>query len=174
MDCSLPGSFVLGDLPGNNTGVGCYFRLQGIFLTQGWNPLLWYRQAASLLLSHQGDIEGRIIFVAGAVLCVAHCFGVYFACPQQMPLELLELWQPVIQRNIARCPLAEPNHPWLRMAVVGYFHLLSWPTMSCRLPIHISLWPALAKLPLQPVGWPGGPPAHGSCTFSSNSSASLF
>ena len=60
------------------------------------------------------------------------------------------------------------------MAVVGYFHLLSWPTMSCRLPIHISLWPALAKLPLQPVGWPGGPPAHGSCTFSSNSSASLF
>ena len=24
--------------PGKNTGVGCHFRLQGIFLTQGWNP----------------------------------------------------------------------------------------------------------------------------------------
>ena len=23
-----------------NTGVGCYFRLQGIFFTQGWNPHL--------------------------------------------------------------------------------------------------------------------------------------
>ena len=31
-----------------NTGVGCHFLLQGIFLTQGWNPrllhlLLWQR-----------------------------------------------------------------------------------------------------------------------------------
>ena len=26
------------DFPSKNTGVGCYFLLQGIFLTQGWNP----------------------------------------------------------------------------------------------------------------------------------------
>ena len=26
--------------PGKNTGVGCHFLLQGIFLTQGWNPWL--------------------------------------------------------------------------------------------------------------------------------------
>ena len=26
------------DSPGKNTGVGCYFLPQGIFLTQGWNP----------------------------------------------------------------------------------------------------------------------------------------
>ena len=31
MDCSLPGSSVLGDSPGKNTGVGCHFLLQGIF-----------------------------------------------------------------------------------------------------------------------------------------------
>ena len=30
MDCSLPGSSVHGDSPGN-TGVGCHFVLQGIF-----------------------------------------------------------------------------------------------------------------------------------------------
>ena len=35
--CSL-GSSVLGDSPGKNTGVGCHFLLQGIFLTQGLNP----------------------------------------------------------------------------------------------------------------------------------------
>ena len=40
MDRSLPGSSVLGDSLGNNTGVGCHALLQGIFLTQGWNPCL--------------------------------------------------------------------------------------------------------------------------------------
>ena len=30
------------DVPGKNTGVGCHFLLQGIFLTQGLNPSLLY------------------------------------------------------------------------------------------------------------------------------------
>ena len=34
VDCSLPGSW---DSPGKNTGVGCHFLLQGIFMIQGWN-----------------------------------------------------------------------------------------------------------------------------------------
>ena len=38
MDCSPSGSFVYGDSPGKNTGVGCHALLQGIFPTQGWNP----------------------------------------------------------------------------------------------------------------------------------------
>ena len=37
MDCSLPGSFVHGDSPGKNTGVGCHALHQGIFPTQGSN-----------------------------------------------------------------------------------------------------------------------------------------
>ena len=37
MDCSLPGFSVHGDSPGKNTGVGCHFLLQGIFLIQGSN-----------------------------------------------------------------------------------------------------------------------------------------
>ena len=40
MDCSLPGSSVLGASPGKNTGVGCHAILQGIFLTQGSHPVL--------------------------------------------------------------------------------------------------------------------------------------
>ena len=36
MDCSSPGSSVHG----KNTGVGCHFLLQGIFLIQGLNPRL--------------------------------------------------------------------------------------------------------------------------------------
>ena len=38
MDCSLPGSFVHGVSPGNNTGVGCHVLLQGIFPNEGSNP----------------------------------------------------------------------------------------------------------------------------------------
>ena len=33
MDCSPPGSSVLGDSQSKNTGVGCHALLQGIFLT---------------------------------------------------------------------------------------------------------------------------------------------
>ena len=36
-DCSPPSSSPW-DFPGENTGVGCHFHLQGIFLTQGSNP----------------------------------------------------------------------------------------------------------------------------------------
>ena len=36
-DCSLSGSSVHEDCPGKNTGVGCHWLLQGIFLTQGSN-----------------------------------------------------------------------------------------------------------------------------------------
>ena len=41
--------------PGKNTGVGCHFLLQGIFLTQGLNPHVLHWEADSLLLSHQGS-----------------------------------------------------------------------------------------------------------------------
>ena len=40
------------DFPGKNTGVGCHFQLQGIFLTQGWNPPVLHLQEDSLSLSH--------------------------------------------------------------------------------------------------------------------------
>ena len=43
------------DFPGKNTGVGCQFVLQGIFLTQGLNPCLLHWQADSLLLSDRGS-----------------------------------------------------------------------------------------------------------------------
>ena len=44
--------------PGKNTGVGCHFLLQGIFLTQGWNLLLLcllHWQVDYFPLSHLGS-----------------------------------------------------------------------------------------------------------------------
>ena len=54
---SLPGSSVHGDSPGKNTRVGCHALLQGIFLTQGFNPCLLcilYWQEGSLPLTAPG------------------------------------------------------------------------------------------------------------------------
>ena len=53
MDCSLPVSYVLGDSPGKNTGMGSHFFLQGIFPTQGSNlgPL----HGKKILYHHQGS-----------------------------------------------------------------------------------------------------------------------
>ena len=53
MDYSLPGYSVHGISPGRNTGVGCHFLLQGIFLTQRSNQSLLHWQADSLLMSHR-------------------------------------------------------------------------------------------------------------------------
>ena len=58
MDYSLPGSFCAWDFPGKNTGVGCHFLLQGIFLTQESNLhllRLLHRQAEFLPLPHLGS-----------------------------------------------------------------------------------------------------------------------
>ena len=55
MDCSPPGSSVLGDSSGKNIGVGCYDLLQGIFPTQGSNTGLLHRRQILSCLSHQGS-----------------------------------------------------------------------------------------------------------------------
>ena len=43
------------DFSDKNTGVGCYFFIQGIFLTQGLNPHLLHWQVDSLPLSYLGS-----------------------------------------------------------------------------------------------------------------------
>ena len=42
------------DSPGKNTAVGSHSLLQGIFLTQGWNPGLLHCRQILYCLSHQG------------------------------------------------------------------------------------------------------------------------
>jgi len=55
MEYSPPGSSIREFIPGKNTGEGCHFLLQGIFLTQILNPFLLYIlhwQADFVPLSH--------------------------------------------------------------------------------------------------------------------------
>ena len=45
------------DSPGKNTGVGCHFLLQGIFLTQRWNPGLLQCRQSPYQLSYKGSLS---------------------------------------------------------------------------------------------------------------------
>jgi len=66
MDCSPPGFSVHGVFPSKNTGVGCYFLLQGIFPNQELNPMSPTLQANSLPLSCLGstnNIMGKVKLV---------------------------------------------------------------------------------------------------------------
>ena len=49
------------DFSGKDTGVGCHFLLQGIFLTHGLNSCLLHWQVDSLPLSHLGNPESFLI-----------------------------------------------------------------------------------------------------------------
>ena len=55
MDCSLPGFSVCRDSPGKNTVVGDHALLQGIFPTQGLNPVLPHCRWILYRLNHQGS-----------------------------------------------------------------------------------------------------------------------
>ena len=57
MDCSPLGSFVHGDSPGKNTGVGCHALFQGIYPTQGSSPGFLHCRWILYWLSHQGSFR---------------------------------------------------------------------------------------------------------------------
>ena len=71
--CQAP---LFGDFPGKNTGVGCCFLLQGIFLTQGSNPGLPHCRRILYCQSHQDftlnkKVEKRIL----SATTIYHCFS---------------------------------------------------------------------------------------------------
>ena len=61
MDCSLPGSSVMGFLR-QEYWSGCHALLQGIFLTQGWNLGLLHCRQTLYCLRHQEHTLQRIMW----------------------------------------------------------------------------------------------------------------
>ena len=68
-DCSPSGSFVHGDSPGKNTGVGCHTLLQGIFPTQELNQGLLHCRW-TLYFTSWGNTEALFI----TLITVPHLF----------------------------------------------------------------------------------------------------
>ena len=78
VDCSPPRRLCPWDSPGKNTGVGCHALLQGIFLTQGWNPhllclLCWH--AGSLPLVPFGKSYVMYMYTQISTLIESHCLS---------------------------------------------------------------------------------------------------
>ena len=83
MNIALQGSLSMEFMPGKDTGVGCHFLLQGIFLTQRSNPHLLHWQADSLPLSHQEAqnlyvYTYRYVYVIYIYICMCvHTYTIY-------------------------------------------------------------------------------------------------
>ena len=67
MDCNPRVSSIHGDSPGKNTGVGCHFLLQGIFLTQGSNPVPSFSCIDRRVLYHCATWEAQILSKTGSL-----------------------------------------------------------------------------------------------------------
>ena len=52
--------------PGKNTGVGCHFLLQRIFLTQGWNPGLLHLRQILYHLNQQGSPSSLLMLMVSS------------------------------------------------------------------------------------------------------------
>ena len=107
MDCSPPGFFCPRDFPGNNTGVGCHFLLQGIFLTQGSNLHLLHWQADSLPLSHLQF--SSVQFSSVTQSCPTLCDPMNHSTPGlPVPYQLLEFTQTHVH---CISDAIQPSHP---------------------------------------------------------------
>ena len=98
VDCSPPGSSVVGDSPGKNTGVGCHALLQGVFPIQGSNPGLLHCRQILYHLSPQGS-PGVLEWVACPFSRGASQPGIELGSPalqvDSIPAELQ--WKPKIK-----------------------------------------------------------------------------
>ena len=149
VDCSLPGSSVLGS-PGKNSGAGCHSFLQAIFLTQGSNPgLPHWRQILSHLI-HQGSPRSCILFLKGVdlkknVKCVLKPMELASIIPDRYRLLVLRqtaslphpLWG-----SSGLChshPTAQPHPPQTSQALApSPTSSLTVPTAWSASPTHFS------------------------------------
>ena len=79
MDCSPPVFLCPWDFPGKNTGVGWHALLQGVFPTQGLNPLLLHWQVGTLPLAPPG--KPQLQFSLVTQLCPTLCDPMNLSTP---------------------------------------------------------------------------------------------
>ena len=109
------------DFPGENTGVGCHFLLQGIFPTQGSNPCLLHWQADSLPLNHLRilyycmKVKVKMKSLSHAQL-FATLWAVAYQAPPSMGFSRQEYWSglPFPSPRDLPDPGVEPGSPALQ------------------------------------------------------------
>ena len=73
LNSSPPGSSGYEDSPSKNTALVCHALLQGIFLTQGWNPSLLHCRRILYHLNYQRSPLHTYASVI-TIACYKHCF----------------------------------------------------------------------------------------------------
>ena len=121
------------DFPGKITGVSCHFLLQGMFLTQGWNPCLLHWQADSLPLSHLRSSQVRIQF--SSVQSLSHVQ--FFVTPwiaalqaSQSLVKLMSIESVMPSSHLILCRLLlllPPIPPSIRVFSNGSTLRMRWP-----------------------------------------------
>ena len=107
MDCSPPVFLCPWDFPGKNTGVGWHALLQGVFPTQGLNPLLLHWQVGTLPLALPGKPQLQFSLVTQS--CPTLCDPMNLSTPG-LPVhrQLPEFTQTHIHRV---SDAIQPSHP---------------------------------------------------------------
>ena len=135
------------DFPGKNTGVGCHFLLQGVFLTQGSNSCLLHQQEASLLLSHLGIPICIHMCVCAKSLqsCPTLCDPVDYSLPGSSVLGILQArileWVAMLSsRGNLPNPRIEPESLMSPTLAGGFF------TTEATWEAHVYIYPLLFRL----------------------------
>ena len=107
MDCSPPVFLCPWDFPGKNTGVGWHALLQGVFPTQGLNPLLLHLQVGTLPLALPGKPQLQFSLVTQS--CPTLCDPMNLSTPG-LPVhhQLPEFTQTHVHRV---SDAIQPSHP---------------------------------------------------------------
>ena len=142
IDYSPPGSPVLEDSPGNNTGVRCHALLQGISPTQGSNP--GFPQCRQILyhLSHQGSSrvlkwvayplssrsswtrnQTRVSCIAGKLFTSWATRATRVLCPWNFPGKNTGVGSHFLLQGI----VSTQGSNWVSCIAGGFFPVI-WPT----------------------------------------------
>ena len=134
MHCSPPGSFVHGDSPGKNTGVGFHAFLQGIIPTQGSNPVLPHCRWILYHLSHHGSNPLLGIY-AEETKTEKYTYT---------PLFITTLFTIAKTWKQPRCPLTDE---WIKKlwytCAMEYYSAIKWNTFEPILKRWINLEPII-------------------------------
>ena len=149
MDCSPPGSSIHADSPlqGKNTGVGFHTLLQGIFPTQGSNPVLPCGRQILYHLSHQGSpwILKWIAyaFIVLGILLAEYWSGQPFPSPTDLPNPGIEPRSPALQvDSLPAEPAGKPRIlEWVACPFSrGSFQLRNQTGVSCNAGGFFTSW----------------------------------
>ena len=139
MDCSLPGSSVHGDSPSQNTGVGCRFLLQGIFLPQGSSLSLVPPALAGRFFT--AALPGKLLCFLLPALSSSGGRGHAQPVPEERGGGLLPLGQR-IRINPSEFCCREIFLSWVCVHSAIYFYLYG------LMDIYFSLWVIVQYSPL--------------------------